>query len=174
MSGQSLSMRRIVFLGLPIVAALIVFGVNGSWRSSADVPGFTLVVILGLVYLMVFAAAFSSFHRGHQSVLRPALNGVRADAATSMGLGVDNAVPGDGSPAKVAVVGSADTCPIGLTTGYRVKVDPEGNLSEPLCRGAVDAISGTARARLEDRDVSTACACPLGPQRLWFAYKESV
>ncbi len=174
MSSQSLSLRRIAILLLPLAAAIVVFGVNGSWRASASVPGFTLVTILGVLYLMVFAATFSSAGRSVRGALAGVLSGVRAEAAASMGISVDDKVPAAGSPVKAVVVGSKGTCPIGISTGYRVKIDEDGNLSEPLCRGAIDAISGTARANLEGREVSTACICPRGPQQLWFAFKQSV
>lgn len=165
MTDRKPSLFMIVLMVLPAGIATVV-GVSGLGGS----PTAAIAAIGGLFYALVMLAGISGgFERSAVHPRDPEARRRFARNARALGIPIAEQVLATGRPATAVAVATSTACPLGLLINDRWGVSAFGNLDEPLCKPAADAIERLVRCSAPGAAPQVRCVCPRGGQTVTFA-----
>lgn len=161
MGLQRLSRLDLVLLVSVLVAVpmAVIVVQNGGYSLV------TLALVVSVASLFTLLIQGETAAEREAQIARPlavAAESVVLTAAQPQGVEMLDRLPPPPEPVLVCVVGARGFCPLGFHPGTAWAISEQGQLSSPLCRPAVEAVSAVIRQwPTQGPEPITACHCSL-------------
>ncbi len=147
----------LLFGPLPALVALAAAAVIQA------VPLLTVLAIAIVAYAVLVAGTLEARKDTRTATLA-------APAERRPALELMNTIPLVIAQATIGVASTTGVCPLGFRQGSTWAIHQDGNLTHPLCRPAVEALSPLLRAGATGQaGTQVACQCPFADQEVVFS-----